>query len=301
MNTKIIKGIFIVSMGAASYGVLAVMVKLGGQDGYSTGELTFAQSFVGLLLLLLFNLGYNVAKPKVVERKIPLSKKWKLMLGGIPFGLTSSFYYLSLTYTSVSVCIVMLMQSVWIGSVIDFIINKNKPTPNKIIAIIIVLAGTILATNLFASDVSIDWRGIFWGLMAALSYSVSLLVSNNVATGYPSLSRSLYIIAGSATIVTLVWGYSLFNQFDPNVLWKWGFAIALFGTVLPPLLFTKGIPVIGVGLGSILASIELPVSVTMARIVLGEEINLSQLAGIILIILAVVIMNISYLKPSKSH
>lgn len=301
MNTKIIKGIFIVSMGAASYGVLAVMVKLGGQDGYSTGELTFSQSFIGLLLLLFFNMGRNVAKPQVEQRKIPVTQKWKLMLGGIPFGLTSSFYYLSLTYTSVSVCIVMLMQSVWIGSVIDFVINKNKPTPNKIIAIIIVLAGTILATNLFSSDIDIDWRGIFWGLMAALSYSVSLLVSNNVATGYPPLSRSLYIIAGSATVVTLIWGYSLFNQFDPSVLWKWGIPIALFGTVLPPLLFTKGIPVIGVGLGSILASIELPVSVTMARIVLGEQINISQLLGIILILLAVVIMNISYLKPSKSH
>lgn len=301
MNTKIIKGIFIVSMGAASYGVLAVMVKLGGQDGYSTGELTFSQSFIGLLLLLFFNMGLNVAKPQVEQRKIPVAQKWKLMLGGIPFGLTSSFYYLSLTYTSVSVCIVMLMQSVWIGSVIDFVINKNKPTPNKIIAIIIVLAGTILATNLFSSDIDIDWRGIFWGLMAALSYSVSLLVSNNVATGYPPLSRSLYIIAGSATVVTLIWGYSLFNQFDPSVLWKWGIPIALFGTVLPPLLFTKGIPVIGVGLGSILASIELPVSVTMARIVLGEQINISQLLGIILILLAVVIMNISYLKPSKSH
>lgn len=301
MNTKIIKGIFIVSMGAASYGVLAVMVKLGGQDGYSTGELTFSQSFIGLLLLLFFNMGRNVAKPQVEQRNIPVAQKWKLMLGGIPFGLTSSFYYLSLTYTSVSVCIVMLMQSVWIGSVIDFVINKNKPTPNKIIAIIIVLAGTILATNLFSSDIDIDWRGIFWGLMAALSYSVSLLVSNNVATGYPPLSRSLYIIAGSATVVTLIWGYSLFNQFDPSVLWKWGIPIALFGTVLPPLLFTKGIPVIGIGLGSILASIELPVSVTMARIVLGEQINISQLLGIILILLAVVIMNISYLKPSKSH
>lgn len=301
MNTKIVKGIFIVALGAASYGVLAVMVKLGGQDGYSTGELTFSQSFIGLLLLLFFNLSRNVIKPQVKERKIPTAKKWQLMLGGIPFGLTSSFYYLSLTYTSVSVCIVMLMQSVWIGSVIDFAINKNKPTPNKIIAIIIVLAGTVLATNLFTSDILIDWRGIFWGLMAALSYSVSLLVSNNVATGYPSLSRSLYIILGSATIVTLIWGYSLFSQFDISVLWKWGIPIALFGTVLPPLLFTKGIPIIGVGLGSILASIELPVSVTMARIVLGEEVNLPQLIGIGLIILAVIIMNISYLKPAKSH
>lgn len=301
MNTRIIKGIFIVASGAACYGVLAVMIKLGGKDGFSTGELTFAQSFMGLILLLILNTGKKIVKPQVSAPKLPKNIKLKLMLGGIPFGLTSSFYYMSLTYASVSVCIVMLMQSVWIGSVIDFFVNKNKPTPNKLIAIVIVLVGTVLATNLLASDITLDWRGIAWGLMAALSYSVSLLVSNNVATAYPPLSRSLYIIVGSAIIVSLIWGYSLFSQFEISVLWKWGIAIALFGTVLPPLLFTKGIPIIGVGLGSILASIELPVSVTMARIVLGEQINLVQLTGIALIILAVIIMNISYLKPSKSH
>lgn len=301
MNSKIIKGIIIVAIGSACYGVLAVLVKLGGKEGYSTGELTFAQAFVGFLALLVMNVVRNIAKPTALARRLPGKMKWKLILGGIPFGLTSSFYYMSLNYTSVSVCIVMLMQSVWIGSVIDFFVNKTKPTTNKMIAIVVVLIGTVLATNLLASDITLDWRGVAWGLMAALSYSCSLLVANNIASSYPPLSRSLYMLIGSVSIVTIIWGYSLYNQFDINVLWRWGIIIALFGTVLPPLLFTKGMPIVGVGLGSILASIELPVSVTMARVVLGEEISIMQWGGIVLIIAAVVIMNISYFKPAKSH
>lgn len=300
MNNKFVKGIIIVSIASASYGVVAVIVKLASEAGHSIAELTFSQVIVGFLTIALMNLLKRTTSPTDSIRKVPKKTKWKLILGGIPFGLTSTFYYLSLTHTSVSVCIVMLMQSVWIGSVIDYFVNKEKPSRNKVIAIIVVLIGTVLATNLLASDATMDWQGIFWGLLAALSYSLSLLVTNNVGSSYPPLKRSMYILMGSATTITLIWGYSLYQHFDVSTLWTWGILIALFGTILPPLLFTKGMPIIGVGLGSILASIELPVSVLMARFILHEEVVLAQWAGIILILSAVIIMNISYLKPSKS-
>lgn len=299
MNNLQIKGIILVALGAACYGMLAVFVKLGGMDGYSTGEITFAQNFVGFFGLFLLNTFQKLFKP-TTSKNMTTSSKRKLILGGIPFGLTGSCYYLSLNYASVSVCIVMLMQSVWIGSVVDYFINKNKPSKNKIIAIIVVLIGTVFATNLLNSEQSLDWRGIFWGLMSALTYTFSLYVTNNIEKDYPPLRRSMYILLGSLCTTLLIWGYSLSQQFDINVLWKWGFIIALFGTILSPLLFTKGMPIIGIGLGSILASIELPVSVTMAWIILGETITSGQWFGIILILSAVILMNISYFKPSKS-
>ncbi len=287
------------ALGAACYGMIATFVKVGVEDGYSTAELTFAQGFVGLLCLMLLNFIQKLRKP-VLSRKVDSKSRWQLILGGIPFGLTSSFYYLSLNYASVSVCIVMLMQSVWIGSVLDYVIFKNKPTKNKLVAIVVVLIGTVLATNLLSSEQYVDWRGIVWGFMAALSYTVSISVTNKVATGYPPLIRSLYILIGAFCVVTMIWGYSLSQQFDVSVLWRWGFLIALFGTILSPLLFTKGMPIIGIGLGSILASVELPVSVMMALLILGESVSLGQWIGIALILSAVVLMNLSYFKPAKS-
>lgn len=299
MNSRFAKGVLFVILGAACYGMLGVLIKKGGADGYSTGELAFAQNGMGLLGLLLLNIFQRVKKRDRYPR-FALKTKRQLILGGIPFGLTSSFYYLSLSYTSVSISIVMLMQSVWIGSAIDYFVNGNKPSRNKLLAIGIILAGTVLATNLISTSQDISWTGIFWGFISALSYSGSLYVTNNIAKDYPPFVRSLYIIVGAFCTVTLIWGYSLWQHFDVSVLWRWGLITALFGTILSPLLFTRGMPVVGIALGSILASIELPVAVVVARIFLGEVVGWIQWIGILLILLAVVLMNISFFKPVKS-
>lgn len=301
MNKLSLKGLFLVALGASSYGIVATFVKMGHADGYSTGELVFAQALVGTLVIVLLNLiSYKTSTVKSGFN--PTKKdKIKLLLGGIPLALTSTFYYISLQYVSVSICIVLLMQSVWISVVIDYFVNKVKPTRIKVISIAIVLVGTILATNILKSEINLDWRGFLFGMLAALSYSFTFLVTNNVGTGYRPLVRSMYMLFGLMIMVTLIWGYSLFNKFDPSILWTWGVIIAFFGTVLPPFLFSKGMPLVGVGLGGIVASLELPVSVMMAYFVLRESVDLSQWAGIALILLAVILMNISFGKLKSKN
>ena len=73
---------------------------------------------------------------------------------------------------------------------------------------------------------------------------------------------------------------------------KWGIFLALFGTIIPPMLMNAGFPITGIGLGSIVSALELPVSVLMAFIILNETVLTSQWIGIILIILAIVLMNV---------
>jgi drug/metabolite transporter (DMT)-like permease len=65
------------------------------------------------------------------------------------------------------------------------------------------------------------------------------------------------------------------------------------------MLLNAGFPLTGIGLGSIVSSLELPVSVLMAYFLLNEEILLIQWIGILLIILAIVIMNIQFNNPEK--
>jgi drug/metabolite transporter (DMT)-like permease len=52
-----------------------------------------------------------------------------------------------------------------------------------------------------------------------------------------------------------------------------------------------GFPSTGLGLGSIVSSLELPVSVLMAYFILSEELIALQWFGILLILAAIVIMN----------
>ncbi|MEG0984394.1 EamA family transporter, partial [Algoriella sp.] len=72
--------------------------------------------------------------------------------------------------------------------------------------------------------------------------------------------------------------------------------LSLFGTVLPPILLNKGFPHTGLGLGSIVSSLELPVSVTLAWIVIPETVLPIQWTGIAIIIFAIIISNINFKK-----
>jgi drug/metabolite transporter (DMT)-like permease len=104
------------------------------------------------------------------------------------------------------------------------------------------------------------------------------------------------MLLGGAVIV---FGFAFTTQtgdFNFEIFAKWGIVLALFGTIIPPLLFNLGFPLTGIGLGSIVSALELPVSVLMAYFLLNENINTWQWIGIVLIILAIVIMNINYKK-----
>jgi drug/metabolite transporter (DMT)-like permease len=77
---------------------------------------------------------------------------------------------------------------------------------------------------------------------------------------------------------------------------KWGIILSLFGTIIPPMLMNAGFPLTGIGLGSIVSALELPVSVMMAFVLLNEEVIFLQWVGILFIILAIIIMNINFTK-----
>ena len=134
--------------------------------------------------------------------------------------------------------------------------------------------------------------------MAAASFTTTMFTANRVATHISSAQRSLYMLLGGAVIVT---GFAIATQNTPfnfEIFMKWGIVLALFGTIIPPLLFNAGFPLTGIGLGSIVSALELPVSVLMAYVLLGEKVIFIQWIGIILIILAIVIMNVNVKKTA---
>jgi drug/metabolite transporter (DMT)-like permease len=218
------------------------------------------------------------------------------MLLGTSTGLTSIFYYLAVKYIPVSIGIVLLMQTVWMGVVLEMFLEKKLPSRIKIVAVSIVLLGTALATNLFNDTIELDWKGIVLGLLAAASFTTTMYAANKIATSISSAQRSLYMLLGGGIIVLLFALLTQHTPFNYDIFYKWGILIALFGTVIPPILLNAGFPLTGIGLGSIVSALELPVSVLMAFIILNETVNFWQWIGILLIIIAVIIMNIMVKK-----
>jgi drug/metabolite transporter (DMT)-like permease len=300
-SNKVLKGVFLVGLGATSYGMLATFVKLAYADTstsglhYTPAEVITAQFTIGILVVgLLHFFQTKFSTKKALKASVTDIKK--LMVVGTSTGLTSIFYYLAVKYIPVSIGIVLLMQTVWMGVVLETVLDKKRPSLTKVFAVLIVLIGTTFATKLLNTQATLDWRGITLGLLAAASFTTTMYAANKIALSISAAQRSLFMLLGGAIVVLVFLLATQHTPFNYDIFYTWGILIALFGTVIPPLLLNAGFPLTGIGLGSIVAALELPVSVTMAFVFLNETVMFSQWIGIALILLAIVLMNVKLKK-----
>ena len=313
------KGVFLVAIGASSFGMLASFVKLAYAQGYTTAEVTLSQVLIGLFCVTIINM---LRKKSTDEAKASSKDIRQLIIAGTSMGFTSVLYYMAVSYINASIAVVLLMQSVWIGIVLDSIATKTFPNLLKIVSVVLILSGTVLATNILASEIELDIRGVIFGFLAACSFATTLFASGRIANHLAAPKRSMFMLCGAATIVSIfvivtqigpnnsevmMSFYQQFSDnttgirdFDWSIFYGWGIVLALFGTVLPPIFLNMGFPLTGVGLGSIISSLELPASVTVAFFVLNEKVIFIQWMGILLILSAIVLMNSSLIFKKKN-
>ncbi|WP_412467347.1 EamA family transporter [Pedobacter sp. KLB.chiD] len=293
-----LKGILLVFFGACSFGILSTFVKLAYHDGYTLGDVTGAQAFFGAVILwVLFFLQSRTAayKAKALPAKTPW---WQMLIAGTCTGLVSIFYYQCVKLVPNSVAIILLMQFIWMSILMEYLIFKKKPTGLQLAAIVLVLGGTVLASGMAETSMeSMDLKGIGFGLLAALCYAGFLLLSGRIGNEYAPLKKSALMITGACILIFIIFPpVFLINGALAGSLLKWGLIISVFGTVIPPLFYAEGVPRIGTALSSILSAAELPVAVMMAGFVLQEQVSFLRWLGVVVILSAMVLPNLKYLK-----
>lgn len=293
-----LKGILLVFFGACSFGILSTFVKLAYHEGYTLGDVTGAQAFFGAVILwVLFFFQSRTAAYKAKEIKM-ITPWWKMVLAGTCTGFVSIFYYQCVKLVPNSVAIILLMQFIWISILLEFLIFKKKPSGIQLAAILLVLGGTVLASGMVETNISeINLTGIGFGLLAALCYAGFLMLSGRIGNEYPPLKKSALMITGACILIFIIFPPAfLINGALEGSLLKWGLIIAVFGTVIPPLFYAEGVPRIGTAVSSILSAAELPVAVMMAGFVLQEQVSFLRWVGVAVILSAMVLPNLKYLK-----
>lgn len=277
---------WIVFLGGCSYGVLSTFVKLAYSAGFSVTEVTDSQYLMGAILTWIVFLFTK-------KQKLNVKQVGKLLLSGIPFGLTGVFYYQALQTLDASLAIIFLFQFVWIGTLLEWIIYKKKPTKRKVFSIGMLILGSILGAGLVVkSVVVISYLGTVWGLLSALTFTTFIFLSGSVGKDTPPALKSALLSTGG--LITVFVFFPPVFLFDLPVLIgiaPYGLFLGLFGVALPPLLFSIGMPRIGPGLGSILTASELPVAVIMSSLVLSEQVSFTQWLGVVIILCGIVAGN----------
>jgi drug/metabolite transporter (DMT)-like permease len=289
--------VLIVLLGGSSYGILSTVVKLAYSKGFTMSQVSGSQLLMGTLLLWLI-----VFFTK--KQKLGLIQIGKLLVSGIPVGLTSVFYYQALQTLDASLAIVFLFQFVWIGTLLEWLIARKRPTSGKIISIIILLIGTVLSSGVLINGVTeMPLSGFIWGMLSAVTFSAFIFVSSAVGNDLPPVQKSAILSTGGLITVMVLFPPTFLLDINEIVgVTPYGFLLGLFGVVLPPVLFAIGMPRVGVGLGTILAVAELPVAVIASAIILMEQVLISQWVGVVVILGGIYVgnLNLSFVKLMPS-
>jgi drug/metabolite transporter (DMT)-like permease len=277
----------LVFLGGCSYGVVSTFVKIAYSLGFGVSDVTGSQYFLGALLLWIVTFIIRIRNPLT-------TKQWFVLLAsGIPMGATGIFYNHSLEYVDASLAIILLLQFTWIGMVLQLILDKNIPSKNNIIATITILIGSVLASNVLVNATTVSWVGIGWGLLSGLSFATFIYVSGKATIPVHPIKKSAIMSTGATIFVFLFLPPTfLINGALVDGLLPYALLFALFGTLLPPLLFNIGMPKVGSELGNILSASELPTSVFMSTLILKETVTLYQWIGVFIILLGIAFPNI---------
>lgn len=215
---------------AASYGILSTFVVLAYAEGYTLGEVVGTQMFVGFVLTWLLATFMDLKKKKKAQLGAMTSSKskptapnkistftWKkrlmLMAAGIPIGLTGLLYYQSLKYIPASVAILLLFQFTWISVLIQSIRLRKRPDRTIYLTLVILFGGTILAGGLIENGAdNFHILGVVFGLLAAVSYSLTMLFTGKVVPDEEPVTRTKWMLTGGLTLV--------FILFPPEFLWN---------------------------------------------------------------------------------
>ncbi|HJJ90862.1 MAG TPA: DMT family transporter, partial [Methanocorpusculum sp.] len=278
----------LVFLGGCCYGPSSSMIKIAYDAGFSSNDVLISQYFYGWLILLVmvsvgFLNGFFFHLP-LFHTQWTVRRFLSLFATGATLALVSTCYCFSLQSIPASLSVILLFQFTWIGVLIQTLVEWNIPSRRTIVAVALLILGTILAADFFGSRLSLTAEGIIFGILSALFYALYMFLLGHKESGMSPLMRSFVVLSCSlAILLCILSSVSILSFQVLSDLWTYGCILGLFGCALPMFLFSIGTPRISIGSATILSSSELPASIVCSVVILSEGVSWIQWMGIALI------------------
>ena len=306
MDHRLVVYPLLVFAGGCCYGILSTIVKLAYSHGYTFADVVVSQYFSGWIILGILLLMFAVLRRRPGSDPLPVRvpaarRVGALLLTGAVTCSVCLFYYLSLETTPASVAVVLLFQFTWIGVILESIAERRLPSRTSVIAVAILLAGTLLAGGVIGTEISLTTTGVCAGLLCAFCYAVFIFLSGRIEPQMHPVNRSFWIVSCALFVLLCVLSPRYFTSgMVISDIWVYGAALGLFGACLPVLFYAVGTPKISTGAATILSSAELPVAIITSVIVLQEAVSWVQWMGVVCIFAGIAYPHLRSLKLRKT-
>lgn len=278
------------------WGLMGLLVRSTGQLGLGTMDICFLRALVTaaamLLLLLIFD------RPAL---KVKAKDLWCFAGTGI---VSMSFfnycYFKTITLTSLSVAAVLLYTAPVFVVLLSAPLFGEALSRRKLLAAVLAFLGCAFVSGIVGGASRLSAAGLLFGLGSGIGYALySIFGRYALERGYGSATISFYTFVfaliptavlsdSSVALSALTSGAGQFISIS---------LLILTVTLIPYLLYTRGLQGLDNGSASILASVEPVVATLVGLLVYGEKLGFWNLLGIALVLLSILLINCRVKNP----
>ncbi|WP_051072919.1 DMT family transporter [Nocardiopsis valliformis] len=274
--------------GSGCTSATGVFVKL---SGANTGTAAFLRCGLALFLLV----------PMAAAELRRIGPRARRLLGldaaaGLLLGVDYVFWAASIQHVGAGMATVLLNIQVVAFPLLAWVFLGDRAPLRLLLAVPVMLAGVALTAGVFNPAGSTGavpdgdpWLGLAYGCAAGATYAGYLFLSR-LAGGQGHTVTPVCVSTAAATLAAGVLG-ALWSGIDLASLdaraWMWLALLALTGQVLTWLLVGSALPRLPASTGAAILVLPPVLAVAMAAVFLGERVTPVQLAGCVLVVLAI--------------
>lgn len=208
--------------------------------------------------------------------------------------LMNQFTYMNaIKYTNAGTATVLQYMSPVLILVAVSVVEKRLPSVAEALSIILAVLGTvIIATHGHLGSLAITPKGLFWGVLSAISAALYVLLPGPIVDKWgsmPVISLAMLFSGILFTLFTQPWQYDLPLTTGNGIALV---GLVLVGTIIAYTLFVEGASIVGPVKGSLIAAVEPIASVFFSIILLSETFYSMDILGMLLIMVAVFLISL---------
>lgn len=272
------------------WGIISIFIKVLNNIGFNSLQCVAIRALLSAIILFLYLFIKDKSKLKIALKDIV----YFLGTGICSIVLFNYCYFEAIELIGGAAIPALLLYTAPIFVIIlSAIFFKEKITVKKIIALVMTFIGLGFVTGAFTRGEKMPLVALILGLGSGLGYALYSIFSKLVVDKYSETTITFYTFLVAAICVFPMSG--VVKNIDLLCNSKGIFAsigLALFSTVLPFLLYTKGLSKVEAGKASILATIEPFVATIVGLILFHEKFTLAKIIGMVMILFAIIYLNL---------
>lgn len=281
-------GVLLCLLAGVAFSVSPVLVQVAYRHGAAvTGVLAWRYLLAAAVLALLAR-----RRLRRVSRRAALAA---FGIGALVYASDSFLFFASLERTSAPLASLLHYAHLAIVVGVAALAGRERLSRRRLLALAAVFAGVALVGGGAASP---DPVGIALALASAVVYAAYILLSAHLLRDADPVGLAAILTAGVAVTFLAIGGADgALDEVGGAVGLVCLGAAAVVGSVVAVASFLGGVRLVGPGKASLLVTVEVPATILLAAVVLGQHLTAAQLAGAAFVVAAILVLQLPRRRP----